>query len=129
MKIKIKKPISKSKIEKWVQKKSNPQLRNIIILLKKQKKPIFLVAAKELAKAVRKRIVVNLFKISRISKDGETIIVPGKVLALGILEKKINIAALSFSQGAKDKITKAGSKVMTLEEVMKNPPRNLRLII
>jgi len=39
-------------------------------------------------------------------KEGETVVVPGKVLNVGELTKKVEVAAFSFSQSAEEKIKK-----------------------
>ncbi len=122
------KRISKTKIERRLQKKSNPRLRNLLILLKKQKKPFWQTIAKELAKPKRKSIDVNLFKINKYAKENETIVVPGKVLSHGNLNKQIKIAAFSFSEKAREKIKLAGSKSVGIEELIKNPDKNMRII-
>ena len=64
--------------------------------------------AADLSKSTRNRRAVNLSRINRFTKDGETIIVPGKVLATGELDHKVTIAAWQFSGQAKEKIEKAG---------------------
>ena len=47
---------------------------------------------------------INLGHIERYAKENETIIVPGKVLSIGSLQKKVNVAAFTFSAEAKKKI-------------------------
>ena len=74
---------TKTKIEKRLQKKTNPRLRSLLILLKKQKQPIWQEVARELSRPKRKGRKVNLFKINKFAKESETIVVPGKVLATG----------------------------------------------
>jgi len=122
------KRISKTKIERRLQKKSNPRLRNLLILLKKQKKPFWQTIAKELAKPKRKSIDVNLFKINKFAKKNETIVVPGKVLSHGNLNKQIKIAAFSFSEKAREKIKIANSKSAGIQELIKNPDKKTRII-
>ena len=49
-------------------------------------------------------------------------VVPGKVLSMGELNKKVKVIALSFSSGAKEKLLKSKHEISTLlEEVKKNP--------
>jgi large subunit ribosomal protein L18e len=78
--------------------------------------------AYELSKPRRKRVEVNISKIARFVKDGDTIVVPGKVLGSGMLDKKVTIAAFSFSQSAKMLIGKAGGKAATIDEIMHSNP-------
>ena len=65
---------------------------------------------------------INLDEISRISKAGETIAVPGKVLSQGDIDKKIKLVALAFSERAREKILEAKGEVETIfNEIKKNP--------
>ena len=59
---------------------------------------IWKAVAKDLSKPTRSKRVVNLFKINKLAKDNETIIVPGKVLGNGELNRKIVISAFNFSK-------------------------------
>lgn len=119
---------SKTKIEKRLQKKANPRLKSLIIKLKKQEKPFWQALAKELSKPGRKAARVNLFKINKFAKDNETIVVPGKVLSTGSLKKQLKIAALSFSETAREKIRASGGKTAEIEDLIKNPDKNIRLL-
>jgi len=111
---------SKSKIEKQLQKKTNSELVETIIAAKKDKS--WLEVASILSGPRRKKTEINLDKINQESKAGEIIIVPGKVLSLGEINKKIKIAALGFSEKAKEKLLKAGCEPLNiLEEIKKNP--------
>ena len=78
--------------------------------------------AVDLEKPTRQRRVVNLSSISRYTKENEIVVVPGKVLGAGNLEHKITISAFQFSDGAKEKIEKAGAKVIPLLELSKENP-------
>lgn len=107
--------VSKTKIEKRMRKKTNPVLVKTIIELKKTNTDV----AKFLAMPKRKWSSVNLYKISEIGKD---VLIPGKVLSFGELDKKVKIVAWDASEKAKEKIKKAGgSFVEIVEEVKKNP--------
>jgi large subunit ribosomal protein L18e len=99
---KIKK-ISKTRIEKAMEKKTDTSLKKLIMLLKK-KKGDWLYLAYLLAKPKRKQAQVNLFKINKFSKANDVIIIPGKVLSQGTINHKIIIAALSFSENASQKL-------------------------
>jgi large subunit ribosomal protein L18e len=101
---------------------SNIHLIRLINSLRKHKKGIWKRLAADLEKPTRIRREVNLTRINRNSNDGEIIAVPGKVLADGILEKKIEVAAYKFSEAAKAKIEKSGSKIITIEQLLKKHP-------
>jgi len=77
----------------------------------------------------RQRAEVNVSKINRYTKDGDTVLVPGKVLGAGNLNHRVYVAALSFSQNAKRKIEATGGKCLTIEELMQINPRGSNIII
>jgi large subunit ribosomal protein L18e len=87
--------------------------------------------AEHLLKPTRKKVSVNLSKINRHSKDGDIIIVPGKVLGSGSLERKVTIAAFSFSEKAVEKIESSGSSAITLDELLKRgvSPSDVKIIV
>jgi large subunit ribosomal protein L18e len=78
--------------------------------------------ALELEKATRARREINVYKLETFAREGEVVIVPGKVLGSGALSKKITVAALSFSDSARDKILANKGEILTIDELMtKNP--------
>lgn len=86
--------------------------------------------AQDLEKPARKKRIVNLSKINHFAKEGEIVIVPGKVLGTGVLDTKITVAAYNFSNSAKDLITKNKCKAISISELMKDNPKgkNVRII-
>ncbi len=111
---------SNTRIEKQIQKKKNPLLVKTLIASKKNKK--WGEIASILSGPRRKRISLNLEEISKNSKDGENVLIPGKVLSQGEIDKKIKIIALNFSEKAREKLLKSGSKISTIEEEIKTNP-------
>ncbi len=111
----------------------NTQLKTLVANLKTlsidQKTGIWKRIALELEKPTRMHRIVNLTKIEKYGNENDTIIVPGKVLAGGELNKKITIIAHSFSRDAVEKISKKGT-IMTIEDAMKKYPKgnNLKII-
>ena len=77
--------------------------------------------AYELEKPTRQRRAVNIYKINKCTREGEIALIPGKVLSLGDLNKKITVAAYQFSEEAKEKINKTG-KAITIKELIKTNP-------
>lgn len=112
---------------------TNPLLRDLIGELKKrsneQSVNLWKRVALDLEKPTRQRRVINLSRISRYTKENETIIVPGKVLGSGTLNHKLTISAYQFSEQAKDKIEKVGAKIVPLLELSKEKPDGKRLKI
>ncbi len=94
-----------------------------------QQVPLWKRVAEDLNKPSRQRRIVNIFKIDANASDGETVLVPGKVLGEGELTKKVNVVALSASDEAKAKINKSGSFLTISEFVKKHPkPSKVRLL-
>jgi len=114
---------------------TNLFLRKLITKLKKVAKeenaPIWRVVAYHLEKPRRKKVIVNLNKLEKLAKEGETIIIPGKLLGGGLLTKKLTVVYFSASKEALNKLKKSGSKGITLEEYLKENPKgsNTRIFI
>jgi large subunit ribosomal protein L18e len=119
---------NKTLIEKQLVRKTNSELVETIILAKKN--PKWLEVAGILSSPRANMINMNLDELDKQVKDGETVIVPGKILSQGDLTKKIRIVALAFSGKAKEKILKIkGETSFILEEIKKNPDaKGLRLL-
>ena len=85
--------------------------------------------AERLEKPRRRYAEVNLSKINRYARDGETVLVPGKVLGSGRLERRVTVAALGFSKSAYESINAVG-RCMSIEELMRENPKgsNVRIM-
>ena len=70
--------------------------------------------------------VVNISKINALTKKGDTVAVPGKVLGNGSINHPVIVAAQAFSTSAKQKIEAAGGKALAIKELKTN--KNVRLI-
>ena len=94
--------------------KDNQQLQTLIFELKRksvdEKVTIWKRIADDLERPTRIRRVVNLSKISKYINDDEIALVPGKVLGGGDLEKKVTVAAFTFSKQEIDKIREVGQE-------------------
>jgi len=114
---------------------TNPLLKGLIERLIKaaheNKANIWKDVAEKLKKPTRQRVEVNLKKINRYAREGETILVPGIVLSDGFLDKKVTIAAWKFSKRAKEKIEKTGGKAISIEELIRINPKgsNVRIMV
>ena len=85
--------------------------------------------AERLSGASRRRAEVNLHSIDKHSKEGDMVVVPGKVLATGALNHRVTIAAHSFSASAADKIRKAGGSCVTIANVVESNPEGKGIIL
>ncbi len=114
--------------------KSNDGLVKLIDELKKtsyeHKAKIWKTVAVKLEKPLRNMAEVNLSRIERNAKNNETVIIPGKVLGSGDVNKPLTVAAFSFSDNAKKKILGAKGKVFTIRELMEKNPEgsNIRIM-
>jgi large subunit ribosomal protein L18e len=112
--------ISKTKIKFRAKKKTNPVLAETIS--EALKHPSWKDVAKFLSSSTRKYISLNLSEIDKRSKEGDTVVVLGKVLSGGNLTKKIRICALAISESASEKAKETKSEIVSvLEEIKKNP--------
>jgi large subunit ribosomal protein L18e len=113
--------------------KSNPRLESLIYALKKASREneanIWREIAGRLATSSRNHAEVNIGKISRYAREDETILVPGKVLAAGVIARPVQVAAFSFSDAAREKITETGGTCMTIEELVAANPKGSRVRI
>ena len=114
--------------------KTDPALIALISDLKAQERDngaaIWRDIAKRLEKPKRNWAETNLSKLDRYAKDGETIIIPGKVLAAGEINKKLTVAAWSFSEAAEKAIVDAGGKAIGIRDLMAENPKgsNVRIM-
>lgn len=112
--------ISKTKIGKRIGNKNDFVVVETILAAKKNKS--WNKIAQLISGSKKKYSSVNLKEIDKKSKEGDTIVVPGKVLASGNLSKKIRICAMNFSESAKEKLKDSKTEgVMIIEEIKKNP--------
>lgn len=111
---------SLTKIKKQSRKKTNQELVETILKAAKNEK--WIDVARIISGPRRNRVELNLEKINEVAEDGETVLIPGKVLSQGEISKKIKIVALGFSENAREKLSKEKKDFATIdEEIKKNP--------
>jgi len=93
---------SKTKIDKQSQRKNNSSLVETIRTAKKSGSDFWIGVASVLASPRRQHVALNLNEIDRNTKEGDSIVVPGKVLSQGDISKKVAIIAFAFSGKTKD---------------------------
>jgi len=112
--------LSKTKLKERARRKTSPLFVETIKALLKN--PAWTKLAKSLSIATRKHLSINLEEIDEQVKEGDTVLVPGKVLSQGELTKKIRLCSFGISKGAKEKLKKTKSQYVTiLEEIKSNP--------
>ncbi|WGI17302.1 50S ribosomal protein L18e [Methanonatronarchaeum sp. AMET-Sl] len=104
----------------------NPGTINLINELKKKSREeesnLWRDIARRLEKPQKNYAEVNLSKIERHAEDNQEIIIPGKVLGAGRINKEATIAAIKFSNTAREKIERAGGETITIQELMEQNP-------
>ena len=94
-----------------------------------QESPFWRRIQKDLCKPSRQRRTVNVYIIDKFAQDGETIVVPGKVLSVGDLHKKVTVAAVNFSSEARRKIIAAQGRTLSLQELWEQNPQGKKVRI
>ncbi len=92
---------------------------------------VWLKVAEELEKPRRRRVAVNLSRINRSSREGEMVIVPGVVLGVGDVNKKLTVVAVRITRRALEKLKASNCQFMTIAEALKVNPEgsNVRVIV
>jgi large subunit ribosomal protein L18e len=105
--------------------KTNPRLSSLIADLKSAARSsggaVWGDVAERLQKPRRTHAEVNLGRIERYAQEDELVVVPGKVLGSGVLQKDVTVAAVDFSGTAEKKIDQVGEAV-SLEQAIENNP-------
>ena len=108
---------------------TDPNVKNLIIELRKTKANVWRKVSEQLSKPRRNRPEVNLDKINRYAPNNSIVVVPGKVLGRGNLNKKVTITALSVSESAIQKISNSGSKFISLDKYLKKNPQGKGVLL
>jgi len=113
---------------------TNPELISTARLLRKKARensaPIWRDVADRLSSCRRRRVTINIGRLNRHVKDGETVVVPGKVLGAGALDHAVFVAAFAFSEEAEAKILRAKGKCFSISELAEANPSgsNVRIL-
>ncbi|MBT3464979.1 50S ribosomal protein L18e [archaeon] len=111
----------------------NQQLTSLVMELKevsrKNNVNIWKRVASDLERPSRLLREVNLTRLNRYCKANDVVVVPGKVLSMGLLDKKITIAAYKFSKSALIKIKESGSSAISIYDLAKKNPKGSKVRI
>jgi len=105
---------SKNKINQRMNEKTNTYLAEAIFIAKKNN---LIEIARALSISTRRQAKINLTRINEAKKD--IVIIPGKVLSSGEINRKLKVYALGFSENAKIKLKKAGCEFKNILDVLK----------
>jgi large subunit ribosomal protein L18e len=110
--------ISKTKIKERTKKKSNPALLENLRFLRNINSPFWTRVAGLISKPKRKSIAVNIEKINKYTKEGEVVVVPGKVLGQGEMNHKITLASVASTEDARNKV-----KIIKISDLVNKNPK------
>ncbi len=106
--------------------KQNPELVRLVAELRRaaraHKAPVWGSVADRLEGARHRVVPINVGQLERLTEAGETVAVPGKLLADGTLSKRLTIGALGYSEEARAKVHGAGGSALTLAALVKARP-------
>ncbi len=108
---------------------SNVHKRIVARKLWKTQRPIWRDVSKRLMAPQKNRVEKNLGDINRITKDGDVIVIPGKILGNGDLSKSITIASYAISKSAMEKLKASKIEHLTIEELVERHPEGSGVII
>ena len=113
--------------------KSNNAIRSQAVMLerkgRKEKSALWRDAAKYLGAPKSTETVVNISRLSRAGDGKAPLLVPGKVLGTGSLDKKLVVGAFTFSTSARAKIESAGGEAIGIEEFTSRYPNGSGVIL
>jgi len=101
---------------------TNVQKRMLARKLWKTKRRIWRDVSDRLMAPQKNRVEKNLSAINNVTSKGDTIVIPGKVLSDGYLDKAITVACYAISSSALKKLEASGSKRITIEELLEKNP-------
>lgn len=111
----------------------NRDINLLLTFLRKKSRennaPIWRYLAELINRPKRRRIAVNISKVNRYTREGDWVVVPGKLLGAGQLNHKVNIAALKYSEKAYRKLRESGSIIMSIRELVEKNPKGTRVKI
>ncbi|MEM4035085.1 MAG: 50S ribosomal protein L18e [Fervidicoccaceae archaeon] len=95
-------------------------LRRLVSLSRAHKSRLLRRVAEKLGSPRRRAVAVNVGELEEIGREGEVLVVPGKVLGGGELTKKLTVVAYSYSVKAWRKIKEAGGTPLLIEDVVRD---------
>ncbi len=105
-------------------------IQDLKALSREHNAPIWGTVAKKLERPSRNWAEVNVSRVARHAKDGESLVVPGTLLGSGSISIGVTVAAFRASSEARKKIESAGGKVTSIMELAESNPdgSNVRIM-
>ncbi len=72
---------------------------------------------------------INLNKIDQLTKDGDVVVFPGKVLGTGNISHKITLFSFAISSSAAIKITQKGGNLVSHKEIVRQNPTGKGVVL
>lgn len=91
--------------------------------------PLWARLAEDALKTGSAQRTININRINDLTRDGDTVVFPGKVLGIGNIDHNITIFAFSMSGAAARKIVKAGGNVISNADMVKRDPAGKGVIL
>ena len=97
----------------------------------KTKKGIWRRVSEILSKPTRNRPEINIYRLNRLTKENDIVVVPGKILGAGTMDHPITISSLMISELALQKLTESKSNHMSIDQMMKKykTGSNIKILI
>ena len=110
---------------------SNVNTRKLIRSLWKTKIGLWRRVSEILSKPSRNRPEINLYRLNKLTKENDVVVVPGKILGAGTLDHPITVSSLMISELALTKLTESKSNHMSIEQMMKKYKKgsNIKILI
>jgi large subunit ribosomal protein L18e len=110
---------------------SNVNTRKLIRSLWKTKTGLWRRVSEILSKPSRNRPEINLYRLNKLTKENDVVVVPGKILGAGTLDHPITVSSLMVSELALTKLTESKSNHMSIEQMMKKYKKgsNVKILI
>lgn len=114
-------------------KSDNPIIKEALEMLgkefKEKNKPFWSNIIELISRSSSRRPVVNVGKISQLTKENDVVLIPGKILGDGLVDHPITVGALFMSKSAGKKIATAGGSVLSLVEFVEKYPDGTGVMI
>ena len=72
---------------------------------------------------------ININRIGQLTKKGDTVVFPGKVLGTGSIPHDITLFSFSISRAAADKIIGSGGKLIGYSELIEQNPTGSGVVL
>jgi len=113
--------------------KTNPNLTRLISELqtvgRAEKAQIWRDIATRLEKPLSHWAEVNLGEIARVVPAKATVVIPGKLLGSGEIDKPVVVASFKCSASARRKLEAAGGKAISISQLLRDNPTGSGVVV